>query len=74
MNGKKFRFTRANLQSITKTSTYSIPEKQTEYMGKVSGRRVGASTVTGNPEIIGLFRWGATGIDDNVCKLQPADF
>jgi len=73
VNGKKFRFTRANLQYNTKTSTYSIPEKQTEYIC-ASGRRVGASTVTGNPEIIGLFRWGATGIDDNVWQPQPADF
>lgn len=73
VSGKKFRFTRANLQFNTVTSVYSIPEKQTEYLCK-QGRRIGASDITDNPEVIGLFRWGATGIDDNVLLPQAADF
>lgn len=74
VNGKKFRFTRANLQYNTKTSTYFIPEKQTDYICK-SGRRIGTNTPPNdNPEIIGLFRWGCTGVDDNVLLPWSPDF
>lgn len=71
---KKFRFTRANLQFNTNTKEYLIPEKQTDYT-VTSGHRIGWTNITtGNPEYIGLFRWGATGIEDDVWKPWPADY
>lgn len=74
VDGKKFRFTRANLQYNTVAKEYLIPEKQTDFT-VTSGHRIGwTNTTTGNPEYIGLFRWGATGIEDDVWKPWPADY
>lgn len=74
VDGKKFRFTRANLQFNTSTKEYLIPEKQTDFT-VTSGHRIGwTNTTTGNPEYIGLFRWGATGIEDDVWQPWPADY
>ena len=73
VEGKKFRFTRANLQYNTQTSTWSIPKKQTEYVGK-SGRRFLKSAATSNPDVVDLFGWGATGVEDQVYQPRPADF
>lgn len=66
------RFTRANLHFNTKTSSYYLPEKQTDFTTK-SGRRYLTGSGT-NPEVIDLFRWGATGIEDDVWNPRPADF
>ncbi len=73
VNGKKFRFTRANLQYNTVSKKYLIPEKQTEYLCK-GGKRIGTKDSPNTPDIIGLFRWGCTGIDDNVLKPWAPDF
>ena len=74
VDGKKFRFTRANLQFNTSTKEYLIPEKQTDFT-VTSGHRIGwTNTTTGNPEYVGLFRWGATGIEDDVWQPWPADY
>lgn len=70
---KWVKFTRANLHYKTAgNGEWYIPEEQTMYKNR-SGKRVGNNT-TSNPEIIDLFRWGATGYNDVTYAPRPADF
>lgn len=71
-NGKYFRFTRANIQYNTKTGTWILPEKQTDFV-VASGRRY-KTGMGNNPDVIGLFRWGATGYEDLDYAPHPADY
>ncbi|MCM1143028.1 MAG: DUF1566 domain-containing protein, partial [Muribaculum sp.] len=66
------KFTRANLQYKTTDKTWNLPSKQTEFICK-SGRRYSSGTGS-NPETIGLFRWGTTGIEDDTYKPYAPDF
>ncbi|MBD5262547.1 MAG: hypothetical protein HDS39_00535 [Bacteroides sp.] len=67
------RFTRANLHYNVKEDSWYLPEKQTDFVNK-SGRYVVSGEGSEDREIIDMFRWGATGIDDEVYKPRPADF
>lgn len=61
-DGRKWRFTSGNLYYNTKTGTWFISDKQTDY---VNAGGLGTATSLGStPELIGLFSWGATGLED----------
>ena len=66
------KFTRANLQYNTTDKSWILPQYQTDFIC-ASGRRYSSGTGT-NPETIGLFRWGTTGIEDDVYKPYAPDF
>lgn len=60
--GKKWRFTSGNLYYNTKTDTWHIFDKQTDYVN--AGGLDIADGSGKSPELIGLFAWGATGLED----------
>lgn len=61
-DGKKWRFTSGNLYYNTITGTWYISDKQTDF---VNAGGLGTATALGNtPKLIGLFSWGATGMED----------
>lgn len=62
INGKKWRFTSGNLYYNKNTDTWGIHEKQT-YFTNAGGLDLAGETKS-SPELIGLFSWGATGLED----------
>lgn len=58
-DGKQWRFTSGNLYYNTRTDTWYIYDKQTECI-KAGGTNIQNTS----PELIGLFAWGATGLED----------
>ena len=63
INGKKYRFTSGNLYYNTKTGEWGIHERQTDFTN-AGGLDLKDGSVEKNPELIGLFAWGATGLED----------
>ena len=63
IDGKKFRFTSGNLYYNTKTDVWGIHERQTDFTN-AGGLDLKDGTVEKTPELIGLFAWGATGLED----------
>ena len=77
INGKKYRFTRGNLKYNTKTGVWTILDEQTYFVnagGLGTQESLSVSTLGTTPEEIGLFGWGATGLEDArspwyICKI-----
>ena len=63
INGKKYRFTSGNLYYNTKTGVWGIHERQTDFTN-AGGLDLKDGPVEKTPELIGLFAWGATGLED----------
>ena len=63
INGKKYRFTSGNLYYNTKTGVWGIHERQTDFTN-AGGLDLKDGSVEKTPELIGLFAWGATGLED----------
>ena len=63
IDGKKYRFTSGNLYYNTKTGVWGIHERQTSFTN-AGGLDLKDGTVEKTPELIGLFAWGATGLED----------
>ena len=62
IDGKKFRFTSGNLYYNTKTDVWGIHERQTDFTN-AGGLDQDIIPIL-SPELIGLFAWGATGLED----------
>lgn len=63
IDGKKYRFTSGNLYYNTKTGVWGIHERQTDFTN-AGGLDLKDGPVEKTPELIGLFAWGATGLED----------
>ena len=63
IDGKKYRFTSGNLYYNTKTGVWGIHERQTDFTN-AGGLDLQDGPVEKTPELIGLFAWGATGLED----------
>lgn len=62
IDGKKYRFTSGNLYYNTKTGVWSIHDRQTDF---TNAGGLDLQNGSGqSPELIGLFSWGATGLED----------
>ena len=64
--GKKWRFTRGNLKYTLSTDQWAILDNQTAFVN-AGGLGVGEATKSAlgsTPDEIGLFAWGATGVED----------
>lgn len=64
INGKRWRFTRGNLYYNTTTGVWGIHEKQTDFTNAGGLGISSTNSLNGTPELIGLFAWGATGLED----------
>ena len=62
VNGKKYRFTSGNLYYNTKTGVWGIHSRQTDFTN--AGGLDEKDGSGKSPELIGLFPWGATGLED----------
>ncbi len=63
VNGKKFRFTRANLSYQVSTGQWRLLENQYDYLYH-AGWDIGNTPSSNTEDIIDLFGWGATGLYD----------
>ena len=62
IDGKRYRFTAGNLYYNTQTKVWGIFSKQTDFVNAGGLDLQGQTSQT--PELIGLFSWGATGLED----------
>lgn len=62
INGKKYKFTSGNLWYNTTTETWGIFDNQAYFYN--AGGLGYKNTKADTPELIGLFAWGATGLED----------
>ena len=63
IDGKKYRFTSGNLYYNTKTGVWGIHERQTDFTN-AGGLDSQVDAPVKTSEVIGLFAWGATGLED----------
>ena len=63
IGGKKYRFTSGNLYYNTKTGVWYIHDRQTDFTN-AGGLDAQVDVPAKTPELIGLFAWGATGLED----------
>ncbi len=63
-DGKRWRFTSGNLYYDTINETWHICDKQTDFVNAGGLHVTNGYGKDQTPELIGLFSWGATGLED----------